>query len=64
MHITMFQDFNVLHYAVGQKYDSHYDAYNFAEYGPQPSQRVCIAYMKHTFPPVTCWYLGAHIMES
>ncbi|KAF3435527.1 hypothetical protein FNV43_RR22616 [Rhamnella rubrinervis] len=32
--------FNVLRYEVGQKYDSHYDAFNPAEYGPQKSQRV------------------------
>ncbi|KHG15290.1 Prolyl 4-hydroxylase subunit alpha-1 [Gossypium arboreum] len=32
--------FNVLRYEIGQKYDSHYDAFNPAEYGPQSSQRV------------------------
>ncbi|XP_048337207.2 probable prolyl 4-hydroxylase 9 isoform X2 [Ziziphus jujuba] len=32
--------FNVLRYEIGQKYDSHYDAFNPAEYGPQKSQRV------------------------
>ncbi|WCJ17905.1 2-oxoglutarate (2OG) and Fe(II)-dependent oxygenase superfamily protein [Euphorbia peplus] len=32
--------FNVLRYEIGQKYDSHYDAFNPAEYGPQTSQRV------------------------
>ncbi|WCJ31359.1 2-oxoglutarate (2OG) and Fe(II)-dependent oxygenase superfamily protein [Euphorbia peplus] len=32
--------FNVLRYEIGQKYDSHYDAFNEAEYGPQKSQRV------------------------
>ncbi|KAF5448247.1 hypothetical protein F2P56_028801 [Juglans regia] len=32
--------FNVLRYELGQKYDSHYDAFNPAEYGPQQSQRV------------------------
>ncbi|XP_044507841.1 probable prolyl 4-hydroxylase 9 isoform X2 [Mangifera indica] len=31
--------FNVLQYEIGQKYDSHYDAFNPAEYGPQKSQR-------------------------
>ncbi|KAL3813660.1 hypothetical protein ACJIZ3_014928 [Penstemon smallii] len=32
--------FNVLRYEIGQRYDSHYDAFNPAEYGPQKSQRV------------------------
>ncbi|XP_048502203.1 probable prolyl 4-hydroxylase 9 isoform X2 [Beta vulgaris subsp. vulgaris] len=32
--------YNVLHYEVGQKYNSHYDAFNPSEYGPQRSQRV------------------------
>lgn len=32
--------FNILRYNIGQKYDSHYDAFNPAEYGPQKSQRI------------------------
>lgn len=32
--------FNVLRYEIGQRYQSHYDAFNPAEYGPQKSQRV------------------------
>ena len=36
----MFQAFNVLRYEVGQKYSSHYDAFDYAEYGPQKSRRV------------------------
>ncbi|KDP32045.1 hypothetical protein JCGZ_12506 [Jatropha curcas] len=32
--------FNVLRYEIGQKYNSHYDAFHPAEYGPQKSQRV------------------------
>ncbi|CAN0906631.1 Probable prolyl 4-hydroxylase 9 [Linum grandiflorum] len=32
--------FNVLRYEIGQKYDSHYDAFIPTEYGPQESQRV------------------------
>ncbi|KAL5753104.1 hypothetical protein ACOSQ2_023611 [Xanthoceras sorbifolium] len=32
--------FNVLRYEVGQRYDSHYDAFNPDEYGPQKSQRL------------------------
>ncbi|XP_061944423.1 probable prolyl 4-hydroxylase 9 [Populus nigra] len=32
--------FNILRYEIRQKYDSHYDAFNPDEYGPQPSQRV------------------------
>nr|XP_011468032.1 PREDICTED: probable prolyl 4-hydroxylase 9 [Fragaria vesca subsp. vesca] len=32
--------FNVLRYEIGQKYNSHYDAFHPDEYGPQPSQRV------------------------
>ncbi|GMH14824.1 hypothetical protein Nepgr_016665 [Nepenthes gracilis] len=34
------EEFNILRYEVGQKYNSHYDAFNPAEYGPQKSQRV------------------------
>lgn len=36
----MFQAFNVLRYEIGQKYNSHYDAFHPDEYGPQTSQRV------------------------
>jgi len=36
----MFQAFNILRYEVGQKYNSHYDAFDYAEYGPQKSRRV------------------------
>ncbi|KAA8531598.1 hypothetical protein F0562_006307 [Nyssa sinensis] len=32
--------FNVLRYEVGQKYNSHYDAFNPTEYGPQKSHRI------------------------
>ncbi|MCO5567445.1 hypothetical protein L7F22_021136 [Adiantum nelumboides] len=32
--------FNVLRYEIGQKYNSHYDFFNPAEYGPQKSQRM------------------------
>ncbi|MFS7983206.1 putative procollagen-proline 4-dioxygenase [Helianthus anomalus] len=32
--------FNVLRYEIGQRYNSHYDAFNPTEYGPQKSQRV------------------------
>ncbi|KAL0384298.1 UNVERIFIED_CONTAM: putative prolyl 4-hydroxylase 9 [Sesamum radiatum] len=32
--------FNVLRYEVGQRYISHYDSFNPAEYGPQQSQRM------------------------
>ncbi|XAR57733.1 Procollagen-proline dioxygenase [Bertholletia excelsa] len=32
--------FNVLRYEIGQRYNSHYDAFHPAEYGPQKSQRV------------------------
>uniref|UniRef100_A0A0R0HCZ8 Prolyl 4-hydroxylase alpha subunit domain-containing protein n=1 Tax=Glycine max TaxID=3847 RepID=A0A0R0HCZ8_SOYBN len=31
--------FNILRYEVGQKYNSHYDAFDEAEYGPLQSQR-------------------------
>ncbi|CAL5366783.1 unnamed protein product [Camellia sinensis] len=31
--------FNILRYEIGQRYNSHYDAFNPAEYGPQKSQR-------------------------
>ena len=36
----MFQAFHVLRYEIGQKYNSHYDAFDPAVYGPQKSQRV------------------------
>lgn len=32
--------FNILRYEIGQKYNSHYDAFHPAEYGPQKSQRI------------------------
>ncbi|KAL4181060.1 hypothetical protein AMTRI_Chr12g235450 [Amborella trichopoda] len=32
--------FNILRYEIGQRYHSHFDAFNPAEYGPQKSQRV------------------------
>ncbi|XP_043712326.1 probable prolyl 4-hydroxylase 9 [Telopea speciosissima] len=32
--------FNVLRYEIGQRYNSHYDAFNPAVYGPQKSQRI------------------------
>ncbi|KAJ4963802.1 hypothetical protein NE237_023741 [Protea cynaroides] len=32
--------FNILRYEIGQRYNSHYDAFDPAEYGPQKSQRV------------------------
>ncbi|KAI6699343.1 hypothetical protein NL676_013667 [Syzygium grande] len=32
--------FNVLRYEIGQKYNSHYDAFHPAQYGPQKSHRV------------------------
>jgi hypothetical protein len=38
--ITLLQAFNILRYEIGQKYDSHYDAFNPDEYGQQSSQRV------------------------
>lgn len=38
--LLILQAFNVLRYQIGQKYNSHYDVFNPAEYGPQKSQRV------------------------
>ncbi|CAA0370172.1 unnamed protein product [Arabidopsis thaliana] len=35
-----YESFNILRYQLGQKYDSHYDAFHSAEYGPLISQRV------------------------
>ncbi|EOA27746.1 hypothetical protein CARUB_v10023900mg [Capsella rubella] len=35
-----YESFNILRYQLGQKYDSHYDAFHPAEYGPQKSQRL------------------------
>ncbi|XVE82891.1 hypothetical protein DITRI_Ditri16bG0042100 [Diplodiscus trichospermus] len=37
---THYEDFNVLRYEIGQKYDSHLDAFPPKQYGPQKSQRV------------------------
>ncbi|XP_076953670.1 putative prolyl 4-hydroxylase 9 [Bidens hawaiensis] len=34
------ESFNILRYEIGQRYNSHYDAFNPTEYGPQKSQRV------------------------
>ncbi|GER30953.1 prolyl 4-hydroxylase alpha subunit [Striga asiatica] len=34
------EPYNILRYEIGQRYQSHYDAFNPAEYGPQKSQRV------------------------
>lgn len=42
----MLQAFNVLRYEIGQKYDSHYDAFNPDEYGQQQSQRVKVHYIQ------------------
>ncbi|XVF59313.1 hypothetical protein PTKIN_Ptkin07bG0265800 [Pterospermum kingtungense] len=35
-----YEAFNVLRYEIGQKYESHYDAFDPERYGPQKSQRV------------------------
>ncbi|CAI9777508.1 unnamed protein product [Fraxinus pennsylvanica] len=40
IHRTHGEAFNVLRYEIGQRYHSHYDAFNPAEYGPQKSQRI------------------------
>ncbi|MED6192815.1 putative prolyl 4-hydroxylase 9 [Stylosanthes scabra] len=32
--------FNILRYEIGQRYNSHYDAFNPSEYGPQKSNRM------------------------
>ncbi|KAB2004709.1 hypothetical protein ES319_D11G218700v1 [Gossypium barbadense] len=37
---THYEHFNVLRYELGQKYDSHLDAFPVEQYGPQKSQRV------------------------
>ena len=36
------EPFNVLRYENGQHYDSHFDAFDEAAYGKQPSQRVSV----------------------
>ncbi|KAK4345346.1 hypothetical protein RND71_035522 [Anisodus tanguticus] len=41
--------FNILRYELGQRYMSHYDAFNPAEYGPQKSQREYIYTSYKTF---------------
>ena len=40
VHYTHGEPFNVLRYELGQKYDSHYDTFDPASYGTQPSQRI------------------------
>lgn len=45
----VFQAFNILRYEIGQKYNSHYDAFNPTEYGPQRSQRVQSRYISFSF---------------
>ncbi|CAL9002181.1 unnamed protein product [Prunus brigantina] len=37
---TYGEAFNILRYEIGQKYNSHYDAFHPDQYGPQKSQRV------------------------
>ncbi|XP_004511865.1 probable prolyl 4-hydroxylase 9 [Cicer arietinum] len=34
------EDFNILRYKVGQKYNSHYDAFNYGKFDPRNSQRM------------------------
>lgn len=46
IYIIVFQSFNILRYEIGQRYHSHYDAFNPAEYGPQKSQRVRKVYIR------------------
>lgn len=50
----MFQAFNILRYEVGQKYNSHYDAFSAAEYGPQKSQRVRLKQIIVVFFAINC----------
>lgn len=38
--MTLLQAFNILRYEIGQRYVSHYDAFDPAEYGPLKSQRL------------------------
>lgn len=45
----MFQAYNILRYEIGQKYNSHYDAFKPSEYGPQKSQRVQRRYISFSF---------------
>jgi len=42
--------YNVLRYEIGQKYDSHYDVFDPAQYGPQTSQRVASFLLYLTTP--------------
>lgn len=63
------QSFNILRYQLGQKYDSHYDAFNPAEYGPQKSQRVSkqpnlvflLRVLKGRFKTTICWSSTQHM---
>ncbi|RZC11872.1 putative prolyl 4-hydroxylase 9 isoform F [Glycine soja] len=45
--------FNILRYEVDQRYNSHYDAFNPAEYGPQKSQRDSVEERAKW-----CYYVG------
>ena len=49
------QPFNLLHYAHGQHYDSHYDAFD-ETYGPQATQRVSSP--DHATLPLHCVHVG------
>ncbi|URD94975.1 P4Hc [Musa troglodytarum] len=49
--------FNILRYEIGQRYASHYDAFNPSEYGPQKSQRVCISLLYTTNYAVVASFL-------
>lgn len=41
--VTHGEAFNILRYEIGERYNSHYDAFNPSEYGPQKSQRVMLS---------------------
>ena len=60
----MLQSFNVLRYELGQKYDSHYDAFNPSEYGPQQSQRVNFSIMTILFvcSPLSASCILLHVL--
>ena len=48
------EPFNVLRYEQGQHYDSHFDAFDEAAYGKQPSQRVRAGCAARAHAPARC----------
>lgn len=57
---TILQTFNILRYEVGQRYVPHYDAFNPAQYGPQPTQRVYLLPLYRSINFTIIWGFSFH----